>query len=733
VSKEKETAVSTFEKKIQEQTADTAFKLVWGWVEKLANKAWEKNKVRQAMKSYSENYRERHGAIHVLGMSRPIPLHEIYTAVRVVTRDFLGAFVHHDQMEREFRASGRQHSSFDKDKVEDGIDVANREQFLNLLGAPGAGKSTFLRRLGQEAMLARTPREQIDTRDTKLDSHYEHALLPVFLELRGLRTKSIDLIARITEEFAICEFPESQAFVEASLANGKMLILLDGLDEVPNEKLNDVIDHIRGFVDEHSKAGNRFVTSCRTAHYKDAFPRFTDMVVADFSDEQIEKFANNWFTGLHNKQDETAKKFVELLKEPTNAAVLELARTPLLLTFLCITYNYGGVLPPTRATLYRRALDLLLREWAASKRVHDEPVYRELNADLELDMLAELAEELFREDRLFFKRERVTSHILTFMREQLNAPKSLDAGRILEAIEVQQGLIVRRALDTYSFSHLTIQEYLTAKSVWEKGQLAWTQVINSHLSEARWSVVFQLMAGMGNADYLLAAMIRRSREGFEQWLNSDTTALAILEWIEENTKPDPTISAELAATSRLLLLATTLALYLAHRFPSADNSEIFLSLLNTVTLAQQLAREIDVPLSRDIYTLQAMLLRNESVNQHVKEFDRNRSRAVLSLLVETCFQYKLVGESNKGLTALVRRLAQHPINASDIERVYGDIGLACDRVPEMTSFISYMHSLFQIILCKRAAYRLSAETWGMMCNSVLRLLSTSNESDARTS
>ncbi len=710
----KEPSESAFEKKIQEQTAATAFQLVWGWVEKLGQKAWDKHKVLQATKSYAENYRERHGAVHVLGMSKPVPLHEIYTAVRVVPRDFLGAFIHPDKMEEAFKESGRRHISFHKDKVEDGIVVANREQFLNLLGAPGAGKSTFLRRLGQEAMLARQPGEQIDPQDTKLSSRYEHALLPVYLELRALRTKSVDLIARITDEFALAGFPESQAFVEAALASGKLLVLLDGLDEVPNEKLDEVIDHIRGFVDKHARADNRFVTSCRTAHYKHAFPRFTDMVVADFSDEQIEKFARNWFSGFHDKQAETAENFIRVLKEPTNASALELARTPLLLTFLCITYDTNQRLPPTRSTLYREALNLLLHRWAASKRVHDEPVYRELNADLELDMLAEFAEGLFRENRFFFNRERITGHIRAFMSKELNAPKTLDAGRILEAIEVQQGLIVRRAQDTYSFSHLTIQEYLTAKEIWDEGELAWQELVRDHLLDARWAVVFELMVGMGKSDGLLRAMSGRIQQEFERLCNQDEGTKAIAEWIARAANHALSISAQRLVAGRLILFTLALA--------RALSCDWFNDLARAGDLARALAlaRDLDVDIEAALHITADRTYICTRAGDLARASSLVRVRAIASdltrVLVSFCLKYQLTINLAEAFKSVETYLAQPAVSFDEVGKIL--------EVPMVTNFVTlltYFSGCEFLIRCKRAAYRLSAETWDEVCDTILRL------------
>ena len=69
--------------------------------------------------------------------------------------------------------------------------------------------------------------------------------------------------------------PESSAFVTLCLSEGRLLLLLDGLDEVPTDKLDAAIQGISDFADKYEK--NRFITSCRTAFYKTFFRRFVDV------------------------------------------------------------------------------------------------------------------------------------------------------------------------------------------------------------------------------------------------------------------------------------------------------------------------------------------------------------------------------------------------------------------------------------------------------------------------
>jgi predicted NACHT family NTPase len=74
------------------------------------------------------------------------------------------------------------------------------------------------------------------------------------------------------------------------------------------------------------------------------------------------------------------------------------------------------------------------------------------------------------DDQLFFPRQTVLAHIQDFQAENENAPE-LDAAQILTEIEVEQGILVERSRDTYSFSHLTFQEYLTAKCIVDNQKL----------------------------------------------------------------------------------------------------------------------------------------------------------------------------------------------------------------------------------------------------------------------
>jgi predicted NACHT family NTPase len=432
-------------------------------------------RLRQAVKQYVESYTDRHGTLKTVcvRMDAPVKLDEVYTAVQLLDRSDIRYFESPDALQGLFRQVGKRGFEFREATKQEGILTANQHQYLMVLGSPGVGKSTFLRKVGLEAL--------------KGDKgSFAHTCIPVFLTLR-LFDKDKTIEQQIAAEFANCGFDQAIELSQAALEKGKLLVLLDGLDEVPLDRLDTTITQIQNLVDRYPQ--NRYIASCRIAAYKGGFPRFKDVTVAAFEDSQIKEFIHHWF----RLEPDTANSCWELLKQPQYAAAKELAQTPLLLTLLCVVYDESVDFPKNRSRLYGEALDVLMKKWAAEKRIPHNPIYRELSIELERELLSEIAYDSFESDRLFFSKSEVVAQIREFLVTNLNAPKHLDGEAVLEAIEVQQGLLVERARDAYSFSHLTLQEYLTAKYIVDNNQIDW--LAKNHLTNQNWREVFLLVAG----------------------------------------------------------------------------------------------------------------------------------------------------------------------------------------------------------------------------------------------
>ncbi|EDX85055.1 hypothetical protein S7335_2754 [Synechococcus sp. PCC 7335] len=459
-----------------------------------------KQTIFNASRRYIETYQKRHCQLKVLGMREPVNLSSIYTGVKLLDSQDILQFdpsaLEENFRQNRFRGySGRGR----KDRKQSGVAIANQKQYLMVLGGPGAGKSTFLRKVGLEAL--RTFYYEGVT--------YEPRVIPVLLELKQFEASDVNIAKFIAAEFETCGFPEAEAFMQNALTQGNLLVMLDGLDEVPSANLDNVLKTIRDFVDRYDK--NRFIASCRVAavgYRGSAFVRFSNVTMADFDDEQIQQFINNWFSSESDRERETAEKCWEVLQKSENKASKELAHTPLLLTYLCLVYDLSQRFPNNRSSLYKKALRILLEEWAAEKRILRDEIYEGLSIEQEEILLSEIAYDGMEGDQLFFDKRWLSSQIRNFLAGNLNAPKGLDSEKVLNAIEVRQGILVERMENQYSFSHLTLQEYLAAQYLIDNH--AWKGLVRQHITDNRWREIFLLLPGLmlgrSGADSLLLEM-----------------------------------------------------------------------------------------------------------------------------------------------------------------------------------------------------------------------------------
>ena len=462
---------------------------------------------------YFENYANRHGQFKILGMNRPLSIESVYTQVNFHP-EAIQAHQSLDTIEAAFR--GRASRNDDRRA---GMEVANTHQYLMILGGPGTGKTTFLRKVGLEAI-------------KNNHGEYAHASIPVFLELRSFQwkaTENIDLEAKIAAEFEHCGLSESIELTRKLLERGKLLILFDGLDEVPPEFMRQITTAIKNLVDRYDK--NRFIASCRIAAYRhfQNFNRFTDVAIDDFEEVQIKEFINNWFRS--HDQSERGNKCWSILTSDAHKPTMELAKTPLLLTLICISFFQNGEIPTKRSTLYENAVLALLSGWDSSKQIDRQQRYKSLDRKGKEELLSEIAYTNFIDNNLFFQQGEVSQQIEQVLREILTDEQRIDGLDVLKSVEEQHGILINRYEDTYSFSHLTLQEFLTAKYIFDHN-LSLTDLVTQHLCNKRWREVFLLLAGLRKADDLLLTMEQQIRT----YLNTSRLQ-QLLVWVDKVSNP----------------------------------------------------------------------------------------------------------------------------------------------------------------------------------------------------
>jgi len=478
--------------------------------------------VEQVRSLYRDKIRYECGKMQFI--NRQVPIDNLYTDVYILEDIPHQRFADISERVRDFDPTADDFNRFYLGKVRQervpGLDVVEDECKLMCLGAPGSGKTTYLFYVATHCNEGKLQPDRV----------------PVFIRLIEYADKvrvqpELNLLNHIDQLFQVEGVGHLKA-AETLLKQGRVLVLLDGLDEVPQVDSRLILTQIREFCRTYYK--NSIIVTCRTKALDYRFENlgFTQNMVADFDQKQIEIFAHNWFVAFVRNDSEAgkakAKQFIENLQQPENKRIRDLAVTPILLNLTCLVFQDIGNFPSNRAKLYQQGLNILLEEWDSSKGVQREQLYGNLSVKEKEALLAHVAAMTFTQNRYFFEQGEIEGHLVDYLRTLTHAQThrlQQDSETVLKAIEVQHGLLVERAQEVYSFSHLTFQEYFTAK--WFVDRTNWQSLV-SHIIEKRWREVCLLAASMmQSADELLLLM----KQKIDEILALDKKLQKVLMWV----------------------------------------------------------------------------------------------------------------------------------------------------------------------------------------------------------
>jgi predicted NACHT family NTPase len=446
-------------------------------IKEKVQKGFDKFNWTTAQGKYRDKIIKDFGTIRLIGSDEKIDLNDIFTDVYLLKNS--DAFEYHERLENRDISSDD-----DIDRRFGGADyVKNNQKNLYILGKPGAGKTTFLKHIAVQA------------------SNNQINKIPVFIYLRDwARKPNVDLFDFLVKQFDIRGFPEAKYLIEYLLEFGKLIILLDGLDEVPEAEniRRDVIAHIKDFVGKYSN--NQFLMTCRIASIDYSFEDFTYLRMADFTAEQIECYVNNWFKG---KSQEKLELFKQGLFNPNNKRFLEMASQPLLLSLLCVNFNETMAFSDNRIEIYEEAISYLLHKWNAFNDVTRDEIFK-LSKERKMNMFSEIAAQNIEKGTYY---DRFYKHILqdqltTFLAKLPNAPakEDIDGEMVIANIESTNGILIERFKNVYSFGHLSFQEYFTARYVRDQNRIEWL-LKPENLSNDKWrEVIMNTAALLGNSD-----------------------------------------------------------------------------------------------------------------------------------------------------------------------------------------------------------------------------------------
>lgn len=520
--------------------------------------------VQQVRSQCQDKIQDQCGILQLLDIGHPVAIDDIYIDVNILedipSQQWLEISNLQNLEPNEFDRFGL--GSVDQKQIP-GMGAVETYSKLRVLGKPGVGKTTFLQHLAIHCNRGAFAANQV----------------PVFIVLRNFAEESrlsgeYSLLNHIRSIFLTAGISE-HSVAETLLGAGRVLLLLDGMDEVVNQQSNAVLREIRSFSDKHHK--NRFVATCRTAAQKLTLRGFTDVEIAPFTSLQIRAFARKWFlaftkTNTQNGQGQSVQ-FIEKLDEPSNWQFRQLVVTPLFLHLACWVFHGQKKFPTKRSEFYKQGLDLLLGKWDEARGVERDDVYRGFLLPQKLKLLSQIAAATFTQGQYFFEQRVIEQYIGDYIRhlpEMPTDPEELqhESEAVLKAIESQHGLLTERARGIFSFSYLAFQEYFTARKIVASHNLqaleqALAGLVN-HITDPHWREIFLLTAAMlRSADSLVQLM----KQHIDALVAQDRYLQEFLTWASQKSRAVP--SPPKIASTRAFYLALARTPHIASHFTLA--------------------------------------------------------------------------------------------------------------------------------------------------------------------
>ena len=369
-----------------------------------------------------------------------------------------------------------------------------------LYGDPGSGKTTLLRHLA--ASLADPGRDG------------EPPWIPVFESLPKLvherRHYYPALLAERFEQTAGGSATTWLERLDALAESGRLLLLFDGLDEVPKEHHGDA-KRILGAASRRWASASVVVTARPIGGFRPGRD-FRELELLPFEEDDRRNFLARWLADGETPDEARADTALAAFRDPS---VWELAGNPLYLTLLATLFDDGVKIPEKRSQLYAKIFDYLLearhrpgtraiRHRRAVETVLEELAWTMTGDDVDEEIVADL------EARL--DQSPIARDALTVSDNWNDQPRAF-----LEDVAKRTSILGPSFNDAWRYWHRTFREALTAERLADVHKAGKAKLLEharavTDKDAGRWAEPYALLVGrLDDPDALVRTLMKENR------------------------------------------------------------------------------------------------------------------------------------------------------------------------------------------------------------------------------
>ena len=339
--------------------------------------------------------------------------------------------------------------------------ILGKHMVFWIAGEAGSGKTTFV--------------QWLTTHGISDVNNYLQGLIPVFVKLRN-SSFPFDLEEYIQKEWKL-KCPKG--WIDYLIKYDKLLLLLDGLDEITSSERENIYSYIEDLIEEITTRKEGARKRVKSKIIITTRPYVDDVLEIDHGNykilrmntKNIEKFVFYWYKTIIHDDDESSNKAKMLIKNIKKSSSLKaIAGTPLLCAMICaLNYVSNETIPTNRNELYEKCCQMLIEDRDKERRIevcNDE--LNKLDYTKKTILLSEISLYMLKLEKVEIDKSNIVSYVENYIEKStiICTGSIRENPRLLVDYLIQRtGILREPVIEKIDYIHKTFMEYLGAKAI----------------------------------------------------------------------------------------------------------------------------------------------------------------------------------------------------------------------------------------------------------------------------
>ena len=365
------------------------------------------------------------------------------------------------------------------------IEVINsKDNYIWISGEAGSGKTTLLQ------WIATT----IASNDSRVNTF--KTVIPILIELRKYDIDSISIKKVIEQIMRESTYQIPEGWIENALENGRLLLLLDGFDEIKKEEREKVFDWIKEF--DYDNICKKIFTSRPQVKERPSM-NTVEYIIQPMDIKKIKQYILYWHRAvledsLEIDKDKSESISLDLFdKVRFSDSLKRIVTNPLLCALICaLHYQNNMNLPSDKRQIYEECCKMLFENRDRERNIGTSSL--DISYEQKRTILATLAYWMMRNNYVEISRQQAINVISNSI-SGMNIDRTISKEAVLDYLIQRCGVLREPECDRIDFIHRTFQEYLTANEIARSGDWGY---LKTKIYDEEWLETIELAIGYAN-------------------------------------------------------------------------------------------------------------------------------------------------------------------------------------------------------------------------------------------